>query len=285
MNSPVFGTLDIPTGIFTVIGDTLVEPLIGLTAAPDGTWYACSGESLYTINPLNGNATLVGDFAPGFVFMVEIACNSQGELFALSTGTDSLFQIDPLTGVGTNVGPLGMSAGGFHMGMDFDWSTDTLYAVVLDSTGTASKFVSIDTATGVALTLSDPAPNVFQMEIAIQVPLQPTFSTFCDPMDDNSTGFPTVMLPTLPGGLHMEIRQGPPGEFGYLLVGDTPDFAGTPMDSGRLCLESMGGAMAGRYSFGGPTNSVGRFNAAGNMQNLVGTSTSGTGFDVPEVLP
>ena len=116
------------------------------------------------------------------------------------------------------------------------------------------------------------------------------FDTFCDPMDPNSTGASTTLSGSLNlgvgSGLHLEATDGPPGEFGYFLIGTAPSDPGLVISQGRLCLAVSGGNGFGRYNVtGGNLNSVGQFDAAGVLQNLPGTSTSGTGFDVPLNVP
>lgn len=113
---------------------------------------------------------------------------------------------------------------------------------------------------------------------------------YCDPMDINSTGLPTVMTGSASGaagsGLHLEAAQGPPNQFGYFLVGTAPADPGTPVGSGRLCFDLTMGNQFGRYNVsGGPLNSVGQFDASGVLQNFVGTSSVGTGYDVPSTVP
>lgn len=108
---------------------------------------------------------------------------------------------------------------------------------------------------------------------------------FCDPADNNSTGFPTKLTGAFGSGvgsdLHLEAAQGPPTQFGYFLVGTAVMDPGTPISDGHLCLTGS----FGRYNFGTDTNSVGQFDAAGILQNAVGSSTTGTGFDVPLSVP
>ncbi len=114
-------------------------------------------------------------------------------------------------------------------------------------------------------------------------------TVFCDPMDVNSTGLPTTMRASLTGalgtGVHLDITQGPPGQFGYVLVGSASDDPGTIMDSGRLCLATVSNVI-GRYNAPGTArNSIGQFDGAGVLVNLAGTGTGGTGFDIPTELP
>ncbi|MEZ6005126.1 MAG: hypothetical protein R3F33_13160 [Planctomycetota bacterium] len=115
------------------------------------------------------------------------------------------------------------------------------------------------------------------------------FSTYCDPADVNSTGSPAVLAGSFGSGvgsdLHLEATQGPNLEFGYFLVGTGFSDPGLALpQGGHLCFD-LSGAF-GRYNVaGGALNSIGRFDAAGVLQNLVGTSTVTSGFDVPTTLP
>lgn len=116
------------------------------------------------------------------------------------------------------------------------------------------------------------------------------FDTFCDPMDPNSTGASTTLSGSMGtgvgSGLHLEATAGPPGEFGYFLIGTAPSDPGIVISQGRLCLAVSGGNGFGRYNVtGGNLNSVGQFDASGVLQNLPGTSTVGSGYDVPLNVP
>ena len=111
-------------------------------------------------------------------------------------------------------------------------------------------------------------------------------SLFCDPANANSTGNSVTLASSDFSGsgvYHIEAEGGPVDQFGMVIVSATAIDPGIPVSDGALCL----GAPIGRYSTSaGPgLNSIGRFDAAGVLQNLFGTSTSGTGFDVPAVLP
>ncbi|MEZ6005122.1 MAG: hypothetical protein R3F33_13140 [Planctomycetota bacterium] len=114
------------------------------------------------------------------------------------------------------------------------------------------------------------------------------FSTYCDPARRNLTGSPAVLAGSFGSGvgsdLHLEATQGPNLEFGYFLVGTGFSDPGLALpQGGHLCFDLSG---AGRYNVaGGALSSIGRFDAAGVLQNLVGTSTVTSGFDVPTTLP
>ena len=113
---------------------------------------------------------------------------------------------------------------------------------------------------------------------------------FCDPMDPNSSGRSTRMTGTLGSGsgsdLLLESEEGPPGQFGYFLVGTGISEPGIQISDGRLCLSLASPNAIGRYNLSGTIhNSLGQFDGAGRFQNLSQTSQSGYGFEVPETIP
>ena len=109
---------------------------------------------------------------------------------------------------------------------------------------------------------------------------------FCSPANVNSTGSAVTLASSDqsgPGVYHLEAEGGPFDQFGIFLVAAANIPSGIPVSDGLLCLS----APIGRYSTtAGPgLNSIGKFDAAGVLQNLAGTSTVGSGFDVLAVLP
>ena len=115
---------------------------------------------------------------------------------------------------------------------------------------------------------------------------------FCNPNENNSTGMPTTMSGAFGSGvgsdLHLDVSQGPPNQFGYFLVGTASSEPGVmlPNSSGRLCLALGGGNSVGRYNVTGTQfNSLSQFDAAGMLQNIVGTSGSSSGYDIPTSVP
>ena len=111
---------------------------------------------------------------------------------------------------------------------------------------------------------------------------------FCDPMDNNSTGFPTQLSASFGSGvgsdLHLEVTSGPANQFGVILMGATPNLVGLALGQGRLCVDTTASWGLYRDPSAGQS-SVGRFDAGGILQNLSGTSSVGSGFDVPTALP
>jgi hypothetical protein len=115
----------------------------------------------------------------------------------------------------------------------------------------------------------------------------PTCPTlFCNPANAHSGGSFVVLGASGFSGagfFHLEANHGPVNQFGYFLVSDSFYDPGVPVSQGQLCLN----APIGRYNpvAGGALNSIGRFDAGGRFQNLGGTSSAGSGFDVPNSLP
>ncbi|MCP5023199.1 MAG: hypothetical protein GY930_15695 [bacterium] len=114
---------------------------------------------------------------------------------------------------------------------------------------------------------------------------------FCSPSDPNSTGSSTTLTGSwitgggISGGmsdLHLEATDGVSGELGYFLVGTAVADPGISVSNGHLCI--AGGPFF-RYNVAGTTgNSVGSFDTAGVLQNVAGTSSVGSGFDVPDSI-
>ncbi len=112
---------------------------------------------------------------------------------------------------------------------------------------------------------------------------------FCSPAQNNSTGAPAVLTGTWNTGvgsdLHLEVTSGVPGQLAYFLVGNEATI-GSPISNGLFCLVGTSTSQFFRYNVGGTNmNSIGGFNATGTMVNTSGTSTTGTGFDVPSTIP
>ncbi len=115
-----------------------------------------------------------------------------------------------------------------------------------------------------------------------------TGTPFCN-ATVNSTGMAASLSGSFGSGvgsdLHLEVSQGPPNEIGYFLAGNevTP---GMVISEGLNCLVGTSTAQMFRYYGAGPESiSVGRFDGAGVLQNLTGTSLVGSGFDVPATIP
>ncbi|MBK8179252.1 MAG: hypothetical protein IPK67_10275 [Planctomycetes bacterium] len=170
-----FGTFDLNTGVFTsagvVTGPVVGAGATGITCTTSGTWYlsqydATLGVSnLYTGDITTGVFTLVGPITNAII--IDISIDSQNRLFGNNISTDTLWSIDTTTGAGTLIGATGLATN-FAQGMDFDWSTDTLYATAYTGGGTGT-FVTLDLTTGASTPVVVTTPLNAEMEMAVQV--------------------------------------------------------------------------------------------------------------------
>ena len=152
----------------------------GLTFGCDGDLYATSvsTDSLYRIN-LNGTATQIGALGSlGANISALAAWGNPVQLYGLGNGllangnVDSrkLYDIDPATGVATEIGDIGVAAGSYNeAGLAFD-SAGQLWAITdRRAVGFPSQVLRIDTATGVATGSANTTEQGFE-SLAITVP-------------------------------------------------------------------------------------------------------------------
>jgi subtilisin family serine protease len=142
--------IDTATGAQTPIGPSTPrsgETWTGLTGSGDGVMYGSttniSRSTLYTIDLSTGAATEVGEIT-GAPAIIDIAINPAGEMYGVDIVNDVLIKIDPATGAGETVGPLGVGAN-YAQGMDFDDETGILYWAAYTASG---ELRIIDTSTG-----------------------------------------------------------------------------------------------------------------------------------------
>jgi len=99
-------TIDTATGVATLVGSHFLS-INALVFGTDGTLYGASS-TLYTLDPLTGSADSVGGI--GYTSSGDLAFVG-GELYlSVTSGGDSLVQVDLATGDGTLVGGIGRSA-------------------------------------------------------------------------------------------------------------------------------------------------------------------------------
>ncbi len=156
--------------------------LDGLTAGPNGLWYAIQFDGTRSRLFIGSVVTGLFSAAPHAVTtepntIIDIAMDSQGNLYGTSITDQRLYSIDPVTGMGEPIGLLGLPGGyalNFAQGMDFDWWTDTLFATLY--TGSCDGFfATINTSTGKATllepTLTSTLMQLGEFEMAIKVPI------------------------------------------------------------------------------------------------------------------
>ena len=165
-----FGTIDVNTGLYSPIapitGLAAGDAVTGLTIAPSGAAYLSSATNLYSIDLGTAACTLIGPMT-GATLMIDISADANGRVYGHDIGTDSLYSIDTASGAATLIGPHGLAAN-FAQGMDFDWSTNTLYATIYTGAGTG-QFVSWDTSTGAVTTVLDTGAAGWNMELEMAV--------------------------------------------------------------------------------------------------------------------
>ncbi|MCP3917921.1 MAG: hypothetical protein GY711_20430 [bacterium] len=291
-----YGTLEPATGAFTVVGVSNMPGITGLTASPDGTtWYASdydgvANTQLYVGDVTTGVFTLVGDIGAGI--HIDIAMDSNGNLYSHSISDDTLYSVNTTTGMGTALPNATGFAANFAQGMDFDWTDDTLYATIYTGGGTG-MFCSFDLTTGLPATMEDTVGLNAEMEMAIQVaapsdgPLG-TLDTACNALP-NSSGLAAAIELIGTGNAGDPIAgtatQGPADQFGYFISGPNPGLYITPPgSSGIICI----GNPQFRYD-SVPAGQVFQFDAAGISDRVVGDGpsdlpTDGSYAPVPAVL-
>ncbi len=209
-----------------------------------------------TIKGSNGNPIAGGFTAPGGIYEYDSVTGGQIDY----VDTVTLFGNGGIRGVYElgNGNILYTNGSGVHI---YDPVAITSVTVV---SGVSARFIS---------DISNPGLNT---------------TPFCAPANNNSTGMPGQLSGGVTGGnLHLEATSGPAGEFGYFLIGtDTNTTSPIALGSGLLCLAVGAGNSIGRYNVATTQfNSLGQFDASGVLQNVAGTSTIGSGFDVPVTVP
>lgn len=141
-NNEDFGTIDLNTGVFSMLGSTEVgnslEPLSGM-AEINGTLYGAAegtnaNGAIYTINPTNGALTVVG--ATG-ISIDDFGSSATGLYAVNSYGT--LYSIDAATGAATAIGSKTISLGGYRT---LSTNASSLYFA------NGNRLYTIDTTTG-----------------------------------------------------------------------------------------------------------------------------------------
>lgn len=177
------GTVDLNTGAYTA-GPAIADPApneTGLSVDPtDETFYLTNGSNLYTLNPNDGSTVLLGTFsgmdptgAP-IGLVIDIAVDNFGTMYAHDITTDALWQIDKSDASATFIGYSGLDAN-FAQGMDFDPTTNLLYAAIYTGGGTGSYAIWDVTDGSLTEVLDlpsfpDPEGGGRELEMAIRVP-------------------------------------------------------------------------------------------------------------------
>jgi hypothetical protein len=118
LNGGGFGTLDLTTGQFTLLGNS-GQTLDGL-AVLGGTLYGMQygGNTLYTVNPANGSLTAVGQQ----VNLTYLFGSTASGLYSV-LGNNDLYSVDPATGAATFIANTGIGPNGLYASLSADSST------------------------------------------------------------------------------------------------------------------------------------------------------------------
>jgi hypothetical protein len=134
-----FGTLDLTTGSFTLLGNS-GQTLAGMAVA-DGTLFASdyhdASGTLFSVNPANGALTTIGNSS---VDIDDFGSTTSG-LYAVGTNLD-LYSINPTTGAATLIGSTGLS--GFGSWRSLSTNSSTLYFA------NGTDLYTLNTSTGLA---------------------------------------------------------------------------------------------------------------------------------------
>jgi len=159
-SSDELGTINLTNGSFSSVVACPpgggAENWTGLTIDPvSGTFYGSTATDLYSINPNTGTATLIGSF--GTSLMIDIAMNTNREMYGHDIGTDSIYSINISTGAATLVGETGYNAN-YAQGMDFDNEDGTLYIFLYLGSG-SNIYGTVDLGTGAVTPLTTNSPE------------------------------------------------------------------------------------------------------------------------------
>jgi len=154
---PLIWTINPVVGDMTQVGSydpegTGLLSFNGLAYDPtDDIMYGCNSSSLFTVDMNNGSSNWIGNFGISKGIMIAIAFDNSGNLFGIELITDSLYSIDPTTGIASQIGSgLGININ-YAQDMAFDFDTGILYLSAYTVTPeTEGALYTCDTNTGVA---------------------------------------------------------------------------------------------------------------------------------------
>jgi hypothetical protein len=117
-----FGTIDLNTGVFTQLGNS--GQLLSGLGTIGGNIYGGLFDSdiLYQVNLVNGGLTEIGT---GSINYNDTGSTTTG-LYAVNYGATDLYQVDPLTGATTLIGPTGFAPFSFGV-IGMSTGSSTLY--------------------------------------------------------------------------------------------------------------------------------------------------------------
>ncbi|MEZ6015686.1 MAG: hypothetical protein R3F49_11265 [Planctomycetota bacterium] len=150
------GTLDLGTGAFTRRGGApIVGAVTDLASAPDGrTWYVAErsgGDAVVWRGELPNADLQPWVTLAGSGPLAGLSVTDTGRVVACEGASGVLVELDAVSGARTVLSTLNTN-GDLPLGMDFDWATGELFAVLGP---TSPRFATIHLATGAAATVAD----------------------------------------------------------------------------------------------------------------------------------
>jgi hypothetical protein len=139
-----FGTVDLNSGAFTLIGNMGAGTYSGLGVA-NGSIYTEQNGNLYSVNLTNANLTLIG--GSGGTLMAAFGSTTSGLYGLAGVGANvvaTLFSINPANGSVTAIGPVGVIPNGGGAYAKLSTGSGTLY---LENNG---SLYTVNTSTGAA---------------------------------------------------------------------------------------------------------------------------------------
>jgi hypothetical protein len=235
-------TMNITTGAMTKLAD-LGRSFAGLTYDHNsGILYGVDWDgttnSLYTIDPPTGAATLIGTFMDGEL-MINLATNGSGFLYSLGITTDHLFQIDPVTLNVVDIGATGLALN-YGQDMEYNYASSTMYAATYTTYG---ALYSVDLNTG-ECTLANTFQNGSEIT-GLAIPYCTSSNKWtgnvsndwtdpgnwtCGTVPDQSV---TVFIPSVPAG----------GVFPVIASGITADCYDVTLETGAVIKVETGGTL------------------------------------------
>jgi len=147
-NSHNLRTVNTSDGSSVVVGN-MGDGIFGIKLRSDGTMFALSNTTLYTVNPSTAAATLIGTTGVN-LYLYDLAFSSPNELYLsgapVGAGNSSLYMVNQTTGNATLVGASNVYA------PVLDYENGTLYGITF-TTG-SQEIVTFNTTTGAATVLS-----------------------------------------------------------------------------------------------------------------------------------
>ncbi len=162
-NTSPFGTVDLNTGAFTLIGNMGPSSYVGLAIA-NGVVYTEQNGILFSVNTSNGSLTQIGGLIGNN--LATFGSTTSGLYGLGGSGPNSvatLFSINPQTGAITAIGPIGASVigNGQWSYARFSSGSSTLYME------NSSNLYTINTATGAATQVGTADSNGFLTSVLL----------------------------------------------------------------------------------------------------------------------